>query len=76
MLSHGPNFVITPRDPPTLEYIAATEKVCNQLTQGKVEELRGEVKALLRKDHKVKPNIPKDEYPTYRGTTTFAKSWS
>ena len=62
LLSHGPNFVITPRDPPTLEYIAATEKVCNQLTQGKAEELRGEVKALLRKDHKAKPNIPKDEY--------------
>ena len=35
LLSHGPNFVITPRDPPTLEYIATSEKVCNQLTQGK-----------------------------------------
>ena len=69
LLSHGPNFVITPRDPPTLEYIAATEKVCNQLTQGKVEELRGEVKALLRKDHKVKPNIPKDEYQVLREIT-------
>ena len=54
LLSHGPNFVITPRDLPTLEYIVATEKVCNQLTQGKAEELRGEVKALLRKDHKAK----------------------
>ena len=54
--------MITHREPPTLEYIAATEKVCNQLTQGKVEELRGEVKTLLRKDHKAKPNIPKDEY--------------
>ena len=66
LLSHGPNFVITPRDPPTLEYIVATEKVCNQLTQGKAEELRGEVKALLRKDHKAKPNIPKDEYQVLR----------
>ena len=66
LLSHGPNFVITPRDPTTLEYIAATEKVCNQLTQGKVEELRGEVKALLRRDHKAKPNIPKDEYKALR----------
>ena len=66
LLSHGPNFVITPRDPPTLEYIAATEKACNQLTQGKAEELRGEVKALLRKDHKAKPNIPKDEYQVLR----------
>ena len=53
-------------DPPTLEYIVATEKVYNQLTQGKVEELRGEVKALLRRDHKVKPNIPKDEYKVLR----------
>ena len=58
--------VITPRDPPTLEYIVATEKVCNQLTQGKAEELRGEVKVLLRKDHKAKPNIPKDEYQALR----------
>ena len=62
LLSHGPNFVITSRDPPTLEYIVAMEKACNQLTQGKAEELRGEVKALLRKDHKSKPNIPRDEY--------------
>ena len=62
LLSHGPNFVITPRELPTLEYIAATEKVCNQLSQGKVEELRGEVKTLLRRDHKAKLNIPKDEY--------------
>ena len=52
LLSHGPNFVIVPRDLPTREYIVATEKVCNQLTQGKAEELRGEVKSLLRKDHK------------------------
>ena len=62
LLSHGPNFVITPRELPTLEYIVATEKVCNQLTQGKAEELRGEVKTLLRRDHKAKSNIPKDEY--------------
>ena len=66
LLSHGPNFVITPRDLPTHEYIVATEKVCNQLTQGKAEELRAEVKSLLRRDHKAKPNIPKDEYKALR----------
>ena len=66
LLSHGPNFFITSKDPPTLEYVVATEKACNQLMQGKVEELRGEVKALLRKDHKAKPNIPKDEYQALR----------
>ena len=60
------NFVIEPRHPPILEYIVATEKLCNQLTQGKAEELRGEVKSLLRKDHKAKPNIPKDENQVLR----------
>ena len=62
LLSHGPNFVIVPREPPTCEYIAATEKACLQLAQGKAEELRGEVKSLLRKDHKVKPNISREEH--------------
>ena len=46
--------------------MAATEKVCNQLTQGKAEELRCEVKSLLRKDHKAKLNIPKDEHKALR----------
>ena len=66
LLSHGPNFVIVPREPPTCEYIAATEKACLQLAQGKAEELRGEVKALLRKDHKVKTNISREEHQALR----------
>ena len=66
LLAHGPNFVLVPREPPTCEYIAATEKVCQQLTQGKAEELRGEIKSLLKKDHKIKPNIPRDEHQALR----------
>ena len=66
LLSHGPNFVIVPRKPPTREYIAATEKVCQQLTQGKAEELRGEIKSLLKRDHKIKANIPRDEHQVLR----------
>ena len=66
LLGHGPNFVIVPREPPTCEYIVATEKVCQQLTQGKAEELRGEIKSLLKKDHKIKPNIPRDEHQALR----------
>ena len=42
------------------------EKACLQLTQGKVEELRGEVKSLLRKNHKVKPNISREEHQALR----------
>ena len=57
-----PDFVLVPREPPICEYIAATEKACQHLMQGKAEELRGERKSLLKKNHKIKPNIPKDEY--------------
>ena len=39
-LSNGPNYVIVPRVPPIGEYITTIENVCNQLQQGKVEELR------------------------------------
>ena len=61
-MAHGPNFVLVPKDPPTSEYMAATEKACQHLMQGKVEELRGEIKELLKKKHNIKPNIPTKEY--------------
>ena len=61
-LGHGPNFVLIPKEPPTCKYIAATEKACQNLLQGKVEELRGEIKQLLMKKHTIKPNIHKEEY--------------
>ena len=34
--------------------------------EGKAEELRGEIKSLLKKNHKIKPYIPKDEYQVLR----------
>ena len=61
-LSHGPNFVIVPKEPPTPEYIVAIEKACLKLPTGKVEELRGEVKAILKKKTNYKPNITKEEH--------------
>ena len=62
LLAHGPNFVIVPKEPPTTEYITAIEKACLRLPSGKAEELRGEVKAILKKDNKNKPNITKEEH--------------
>ena len=59
LLAHGPNFVDVPKEPPTTEYIAAIEKACLRLPSGKAEELRGEVKAILKKETKNKPNITK-----------------
>ena len=62
LLSHGPNFVIVLREPPTSEYIVAIEKACLKLPSGKVEELRGEIKAILKKKTDTKPNITTEEH--------------
>ena len=60
-LAHCPNFAIVPRSPPVGEYIVAIENVCNQLQQGKAEELRGEIKSVLKKIHTPRSNITKEE---------------
>ena len=39
----------------------ATENACNQLQQGKAEELWGEIKAVLKKIHPPKFNITREE---------------
>ena len=62
LLLHGPNFVIVPKEPPTSEYIVAIEKACLKLPTGKAEELRGEIKAILKKKTNTKPNITKEEH--------------
>ena len=71
LLAHGPNFVIVPKEPPTTEYIAAIEKACLRLPSGKVEELRGEVKAILKKETKNKPNITKEEHQAIRELRSY-----
>ena len=62
LLVHGPNYVVVPKEPPTCEYIKAIEKACLKLTTGKAEELRGEIKAILKKKTNNKPNISKEDY--------------
>ena len=48
VLAKGPNFVVTPRHPPNLEYIMAIESVCIKLGQQDAEELRTEINRVLR----------------------------
>ena len=60
-LACGPNFAIVPRRPPLGEYITAIENVCNQLPQGKAEELRGEIKSVMKRVHPTRSNITKGE---------------
>ena len=61
ILSHGPNYAIVTKEPPIGEYIAHVERVCQSLTQGEAEELRGEVKSIMKKIKSPKSNISKEE---------------
>ena len=61
LLTHRPNYAVTSRRPPVTECITAIEEVCQKLERGEVEELRGEVKAILKRAHPPKPNISREE---------------
>ena len=60
ILTHSPNFAVFSKEPPIGEYIAQIDKVCQQLKQGQVEELRGEVQFILKNIHPPKPSITKE----------------
>ena len=60
VLATGPNFVVVAK-PPVGKYISQIERVCQQLNQGKVEELQGETKAILKNIRPPRPNISKGE---------------
>ena len=61
LLAHGPNYTQVPRSPPITEYIAAIEQVCSKLKPGEAEELRGEVKAIIKRSCNP-PNITREEW--------------
>ena len=59
VLAKGPNFAVTPRQPPNLEYITAIEAACTKLIQQDAEELRADINRVLRYSHLPKPNLTK-----------------
>ena len=59
VLAKGPNFVVTPKHPPNLEYITAIETACTKLSQQDAEELRADINWVLRASHSPKPNLTK-----------------
>ena len=61
LLTHGPSFALTSRSPPIIDCVTTIEEVCQKLERGEAEELRGEVKAILKKAHPPKPNITREE---------------
>ena len=64
LLAWGPKFVIKSKQPPVEEYITAIQQACQKLEQGPAEELRVEVKKVLKKEqssNKSSSNITKEE---------------
>ena len=61
VLAHGPNFAVVTNDPPIGKYIAQIERMCQKMKQGEVEELRGQIKLILKNITPPKPNISKEE---------------
>ena len=59
VLAKGPNFAVTPRQPPNLEYITTIEAACTKLSQQDAEELRADINRVLRSSHPPKPNLTK-----------------
>ena len=51
VLAKGPNFVVSPKHPPNLEYITAIEAACTKLSQQDAEELRANINWVLRASH-------------------------
>ena len=59
VLAKGPNFAVSPKQPPNLEYITAIEAACTKQSQQDAEELRADISRVLRSSHPPKPNITK-----------------
>ena len=55
VVAKGPNFVVSPSQPPNLEYITAIEAACTKLRQQDAEELRADINRVLRSSHP--PNL-------------------
>ena len=51
VLAHGPNFAVTPKNLPIVEYITSLEVACQKLNTNTAEKLRSEVYRALRHSH-------------------------
>ena len=48
LLSKGPNFAVTPKDPPNVDYISAIKSISHKLTEHNGQELKSDVNSLLK----------------------------
>ena len=60
--------MVTPRQPPNLEYITAIEAACTKLSQQDAEELRADINRVLRSSHPPKPQPKQSSKLSSKGT--------
>ena len=61
VLAKGPNYAITPKHLPKIDYITAIETISTKLKEQDTMELRAEVNSILRKGIAPKSNLTKQE---------------
>ena len=61
VLAKGPNYAITPRYIPNLDYITGIELVSHKLKEGDAQKLRVDINSLLRRAQVPKLNLTKEE---------------
>ena len=68
VLAKGPNFAVSSRQPPNLEYITAIEAACTKLSQQDTEELRADINKSPKVFPPSKPNLTKAQKLSFKGT--------
>ena len=58
--------MVTPRQPPNIEYITAIEAACTKLSQQDAEEHMADINRVLRSSHPPKPNLTKAQNSALR----------
>ena len=61
VLAKGPNFAITPRHVPNIDYITTIQSVCHKCKEEDAGELRVDINSLLRRAQVPKSNLTKQE---------------
>ena len=61
VLAKGPNYALTPRHIPNVDYITAIESMCPKLKEDDAMELRADINSLLRRAKVPKSNLTKQE---------------
>ena len=61
VFTKGPNYSLTPKFIPNVDYFTTMETMCSKLKEEEAIELRSDVNVLLRKANAPKPNLTMKE---------------